>query len=114
MPKTPEENQRAKSKKEAARFDKQRFGDDAELTEKEREKQKQRIETLKTGQDKAKEDRLNAVLDFDSDPIGFLKEKLSQGNYEGRDKQHNYLLLVTLVKIQQALESPDLNKLTGK
>lgn len=49
------------------------------------------------------------VADFDSDPIGFLKEKLSQGNYEGRDKKHNYLLLITLVKIQNALESFNLN-----
>lgn len=103
MPKTLTPEQEAKA------FDRKRFGDDAELTPEERKKQKEKIENLKLGQDKAAQDRLNAVADFDNNPIGFLKEKLAQGNYEGRDKQHNYLLLVTLVRIQQALESFNLN-----
>lgn len=99
---------------EAKAFDKKRFGGDAELTEEEKEKQKERIKTLRSGEDKAKEDRLNSVKDFDVDPLGYLKEKLSQGSYEGRDKQHNYLLLVTMVKIQRALESFNLNLLSRK
>ena len=99
---------------EAKAFDQRRFGNEGELTPEEKKKQKEKIENLKLGQDKAAQDRLNSVIDFDVDPIGFLKEKLAAGNYEGRDKEHNYLLLVTLVKIQQALESFNLNLLSRK
>lgn len=103
MPKTLTPEQEAKA------FDRKRFGDDAELTPEERKKQKERINNLQSGEDKAKEDRLNAVADFDTDPLGYLKEKLAVGNYEGRDREHNYLLLVSLIKIQNALESFNLN-----
>lgn len=98
------EKQKEISKKEAAKFDKERFDSDAGLTEEETEKIQKRAASRKKFEDNAPKDRLNAIKDFDNDPIGFLKEKLAAGNYEGRDRQHNYLLLVTMVQIQNSLK----------
>ncbi len=78
--------------------------------------QKEIIEKRKKEQELTEERTRNSHLEkfiaFDSDPLAHLKEMVAQGEYQ--DKRHELYTLMSLIKIQLALESADLNLLTGK
>ncbi len=96
------QEQKKKSKKEAEKFDKKRFGRDASTGQS--ETQKARIAGIKLSQDKVVEERLK---DFDllvKDPLVYLRERVKDGDFQvGKEDRFQLYLLISLMKIQTSL-----------
>lgn len=57
---------------------------------------------------------LEKFFSFDLDPLEYIKELVAQGDFGNRNEKLQLFTLMSLIKIQRALESPDLNKLSRK
>ncbi len=97
------EEQEELSRKEAKKFDKQRFEQDSELTIKERKKQKERIDNLKLSQEREKEEYRKNFDSLVSDPLEYLRQGIEEGEYQGREQRFQLALLVVLCKIEKNL-----------
>lgn len=104
-------------KEEAIAFDKARdkkAGNES-LTKEQKEKIKEQVEGNRVYAENTKRENLKPFEEFLTDPLAKIKFLCEKGDFAGSyDKRVELFSLMTMVKIQQALESVNLNEKSRK